>query len=292
MTISLGCGLITWRRFPNFNLDAALADIARAGFSGANLLFNPDWTPADARATYSRAGLVPAPGYYGGRFWRADARAAILEDARHWAAFSAALGLTEMFVAPWFGDYATPHGDRTAIPGRVDALAGARIRPDDLTRFADALNAFGAATLAEGVRACFHNHAGTAIESESEVEALLALTDPACVFLGPDTGHLAWAGGDLVTFARRHASRILAAHVKDIDLDVRARGIAACWDYATFERNGLFAEFGEGGADVRGFVDSLKRAGFSGWLLAETDTTQKPTAYDSAVASFRAMSQL
>ncbi len=287
MAIQLGCALITWRRFPDFTPERALADIARAGYAGAPLPFLPEWDVAAARAAFDRVGLMPAPGYYGGRFWRADLRAALIDDARRWAAFSAALGLTEMFVAPWVGDYATPHGDRKAVAGRLGALTGARIRPDDLARFADALNAFGAASLAEGVRACFHNHAGSAIEHEDEVEALLAATDPACVFLGPDAGHLAFAGADPVAFARRHAGRIRAAHVKDIDLVVRAQGVAAGWDYDTFERNGLFTELGEGGVDVAGFVDTLTSAGFSGWLIVETDTTRKPTAFDSALANRR-----
>jgi inosose dehydratase len=287
MAIQLGCALITWRRFPDFSPERALAEIARAGYAGAPVPFLPEWDTSHARAVFERVALKHAPGYYGGRFWRADLRGALLEDARRWAAFSTALGLTEMFVAPWVGDYATPRGDRKAVAGRLGGLAGARIQPDDLARFADALNAFGAATLAEGVRACFHNHAGSAIEHEEEVEALLAATDPALVFLGPDAGHLAFAGADPVAFARRHAGRILAAHVKDIDLGVRARGVAEGWDYDTFERNGVFTELGEGGVDVAGFVNALTSSGYSGWLIVETDTTRKPSAFDSALANRR-----
>ena len=41
---------------------------------------------------------------------------------------------------------------------------------------------------------------------------LLALADPALVFLGPDTGHLAWAGADVLAFCRTYAPRIKTLH--------------------------------------------------------------------------------
>jgi len=44
------------------------------------------------------------------------------------------------------------------------------------------------------VTICLHQHVGTWIETAAEVDWLMERLDPELVALGPDTGHLAWAG--------------------------------------------------------------------------------------------------
>ena len=123
------------------------------------------------------------------------------------------------------------------------------------------------------------------IETRAEVDRLLALTDPTLVFLGPDTGHLAWAGADPVAFCRDYDTRIKTLHLKDIDAGVRDRGRDAGWDYGAFEQHGVFVELGEGCVDFPAIFAILRGVGFSGLLIAETDVTQKPTALESAAVS-------
>jgi inosose dehydratase len=280
--ILIGCGQITWRSVPE---EQALAEIAQAGYAGAPAGLRDRRTARETLELYARYGLRPAPGYYGAEFWRAEQRAAILEQARHQADFARELGLTELYVAT--GGFTTFHNsagqNRKQIAARVGPGDG--LSDDDFKRFADALNEFGALTLREGVRSCFHNHVGSVIESGDEIERLLALADPAVVFLGPDTGHLAWAGVEPVAFCRRHLARIKTLHVKDIDAAVLERGRAAGWDYDTFERNGIFAELGRGSVDLAALFELLRANGFAGWAIAETDTTQLPSALESATIS-------
>ena len=70
------------------------------------------------------------------------------------------------------------------------------------------------------------------IETREEIDRLLSLLDPALIFLGPDTGHLAWAGADPVAFCRDYAARIKTIHVKDVDARVRDRGRIRCRRFA------------------------------------------------------------
>jgi inosose dehydratase len=200
------------------------------------------------------------------------------------AAVSRALGCTELYVAPGGFDYVTRSGKtRRETAGHVrpeDSLTD-----DEFAIFAETLNLAGEITLAEDVKSCFHNHVGTVIETRAEVDHLLALTDPSLVFLGPDTGHLAWAGAEPVAFFSDYAERIKTAHLKDIDAAVRDRGHAAGWDYGSFTDAGVFVELGEGCVDFPALLAILRAAGFAGWLIAETDVTQKPTPYDSAAIS-------
>lgn len=281
-TIAIGCGQITWPR--STPEEQVLADIAQAGYDGAMAAPRPATTAQETAALFARFGLRPAPGYLGADFWRPEQREQILDQARHFARFSREVGLTELYVAASGFDFIPPSG-------RTRAQASGHVRPDDalsaaeLRQFADTLNRVGEITLAEGVRSCFHNHVGTVIETREEIDALLALVDPALVFLGPDTGHLAWAGADPVAFCRDYAPRILTMHLKDINLDVAAQGRAAQWDYGTAQRHGIWTELGQGAIDFPAIIEILRGVGFAGWLIVETDVTQLATPLESARVS-------
>ena len=288
--ILIGCGQITWIRFTSNGRqwlapeEQVLTEIAQAGYDGAPASPERNRSAQETIELYGRYGLRPAPGYIGTAFWNKERRDEILERVRRHASFSRAVGSTELYVAPGGFDYVTRSGRR-----RYE-LAG-HVRPEDsLTDeefqiFAETLNLAGAITLAEGVRSCFHNHVGTVIETREEIDRLLMLTDPDLVFLGPDTGHLAWAGADPVAFCRDYAKRLKTLHLKDIAADVRDRGRDAGWDYNTFSQQGIFVELGEGCVSFPAIFAILRAVDFSGWLIVETDVTQKPTARESVTIS-------
>lgn len=289
MTIDVGCGQITWNQFHSAEEDV-LRDIHEAGYDGApwragrDTSGNPSQVAEQVRRVYQRHELVPAPGYFSAIFWEREQQPAIVEAAKRHAAITAQLGLTETFVAE--GSFG-----RTMPSGRTRSQAAAHVTPadrlpdDQFKMLADGVSAAASAMLAEGVRACFHNHVGTVVETGQEIETLLELTDPEVLFLGPDTGHLAWGGVDVVDFCRRHAARIRCLHLKDIVAEVREEGIRADWDYGTFSDRGVFTELGDGFEDFAGMLAALRDQGFDGWLIIETDVTQRPSALESATIS-------
>jgi inosose dehydratase len=281
--ILIGCGQITWPRgTPG---ERILTEIAQAGYTGAPAYPVGGRSASETAALYAKYGLKPAPGYFGADFWQVDQRDQILEGARRMARFMRQVGCTELYVAAGgFEGYVTSAGKhRKELAGHVGPNDG--LTDAEFQQFADTLNRVGEITLQEGVHSCFHNHVGSVIETGDEIERLLALVNPDLVFLGPDTGHLAWAGVDAVDFCRQYASRIKTIHVKDIHAEVLQRGQEAHWDYDTFVDNGLFAELGEGCIDFPSLFDVLRVAGFGGWAIVETDVTQKPTALDSVRVS-------
>jgi len=278
----IGCGQITWR---GVDEDAVLADIAAAGYVGAPAGPHPDRSPAQTVALFQRHGLRPAPGYFAADFWKAEEKTAILERARQFAAATAELGLTEMYVATggFDRDVMASGRTRSAASGHVTAADG--LSDTDFGQFVATLNRVGEISLAEGVKSCFHNHVGSVIETGAEMDRLLAATDPGVVFLGPDTGHLAWAGADVVDFFRRYASRIKTVHVKDINEAVRKEGVANQWDYRTFSDHGIWTEVGQGVIDFPTVFQILADAGFGGWIIVETDVTQLASPLESAQVS-------
>lgn len=285
MTIDIACGQITWRNSGESD-DEVLSDIASAGYAGAPW---PGRQGKDARAIaeqFRRHGLRPAPGYFWADLWEVDRRKEHLAEARRYAQVSQDLGLTELYLAAGGFDRVRPgHRTRREAAGNVtpdDALSD-----QEFEELADGVSAVARTTLEYGVRSCYHNHVGTFVETRAEVERLLSMADKEALFLGPDTGHLAWAGEDPVAFCRDHLDRVLTVHIKDIDRHALAEGRVKDWDYATYSRNGIFTELGQGVVDWDGFFSLLRDGGFSGWLIVETDVTQLPSPKDSATASRR-----
>ena len=99
-------------------------------------------------------------------------------------------------------------------PARV-ACAGAV--PEDGSRSIDETGfkaiASNLSRLAEvvgrhGLAVHYHNHAGTFVETPTELERLVALIEPGSVDLCFDTGHFAYGGGDALAFLREHICRI------------------------------------------------------------------------------------
>lgn len=159
------------------------------------------------------------------------------------------------------------------------ADAGPRVAVD-WERLADGVASAAALTRARGFEPTFHHHMGSRVQTPSEIERLLELTD---VGLLLDTGHLAAAGGDVLRGLRDWRDRIEHVHVKDVRLGV-LRG-AADWDDAW--RRGVFCELGAGDIDLESFFAELN--GYSGWLVVEQDWIPGPgdDASEAAAAQAR-----
>jgi inosose dehydratase len=133
---------------------------------------------------------------------------------------------------------------------------------------------------------------GSVIETRAEIDHLWDLVDRSVVWMGPDTGHLAWGGVDVVQFCREYAPMIKSLHIKDIDPQVLAEGREKNWEYHTFSQHGIFTELGTGFVDFPAVLSILESVGYTGWLIVETDVTQQPTALISAQMSRRYLTTL
>ena len=286
--MKIACGGITWGSYARqkgieLSQDQVFAEIAQAGYEGAPFNLRDKRTPKEIVAFFDKYGLKPAPGYLGARFWEKDQEGEILEQAKQAAQAAQAVGCTELYVA------ASPLTRREAS-GHVrpqDALPDAGYE-----QFARVLNRVGETCLKHGVKIGFHNHVGSVIETRDEVDKLFGRVDRALVFQGPDTGHLAWAGADVVQFVRDYVDSIVTLHIKDIDPNVLKEGVAKSWDYDTFSDHGIFTELGEGFVDYKTVFGILKKAHFAGWVVVETDVTQKATPLESAIISRKHLKSL
>lgn len=117
-----------------------------------------------------------------------------------------------------------------------------------------------------GIGVGLHNHLGSPVESQEELEAFLARCPQAGLIL--DTAHLAAADGDPVEIVEKYGDRIISVHLKDwfvVDPDI---GL----DH--WPQRGRFCELGAGniGMDNMAVMKALVEAGYDGWVFVEQDT--------------------
>ncbi len=170
---------------------------------------------------------------------------------------------------PWLIAADAGSDERRAVAGRVPP---ALLLPAEAwQRIGDGLDALARRCARYGVGVVFHPHAGTHVETEAEVEALLACAPPSTVGLCLDTGHLAYGGADAAALCRRYAGRVRHVHLKDVRGDLLARVRTEGLDYATAVGEGIFAPLGEGVVDFAAILHTLRAAGYDGWYVLEQD---------------------
>ena len=176
--------------------------------------------------------------------------------------------LGDLQAATLFGSVDLPANDRqrithknrieycAAIGATAYGLVGAgrpRARPPtpeelrDLAGMCDDLAAFGKA---HGVTVAYHPHTRCTVQTESEIDQLMTLTEHLTLCL--DVSHIALVGEDPLAHLRKYRGRMGYAHLKD-------------WGA------GDFVELGRGtlGIDFGACLRELESQSFTGWVVLE-----------------------
>jgi inosose dehydratase len=158
---------------------------------------------------------------------------------------------------------------RAGIATRAD-----RASDDRFQRLLDGIHQVARQVTPIGVTCAFHNHAGSYVETEEEIERFLTAADPSLVKFCLDTGHATVGGADPAALARRHASRIAHVHLKDVDPSVLGELRRQGFGFLQGVRSFLFCELGRGCARIAETVRALQESGYDGWYVAEQDTSR------------------
>jgi sugar phosphate isomerase/epimerase len=262
---------------PGFRSDypGVLAQVRAAGFDAVMLEVLATQTLRDYARMIEETGLALAPGYcavglpedHGVTLRRGSAEwVRWFDGVRRKAEESHYFGLDTIFLAPEmnFAD--------TSIRTREAVAVGAAFDEGRLDRLIEVLGEAAGVLRAEGVRAGLHNHVGTWVETEHEIDRVLGALDPALLGASFDVGHLVWAGIDPIAMLTRYADRLVDVHVKDLDLAVAEASRATRTGYDEASERGLFREPGTGGIDLDAVLAALPD-GFPGWIIIEIDRT-------------------
>lgn len=139
--------------------------------------------------------------------------------------------------------------------------------------YAERLNAFGEHLLETyDIKLAYHHHMGAYVESPSDVDKLMQLTDPSKVFLLFDTGHVYFGGAAKpVDLLKKHVHRVVHVHCKDVRPSVIAKARNNGWSFLQGVLNGVFTVPGDGSIDFGAVLRTLKDSGYEGWLVVEAE---------------------
>lgn len=273
---------------PAFRADypGILRAIREAGFAAVMMEVLDTQTLQDYARMVADAGLTLAPGYasialpedHGVALAAGSAEEVRWFDGvRRKAEESNFFGLDTVFLAPEMS------WSDTAVRNNVSVAVGAAFDAGRLDRVIDMIGRSAEVLRAEGVRAGLHNHIGTWIETEHEIESTLAAIPADLLGASFDIGHLAWAGIDPVAMVRRHADRVLDLHLKDLDLSVAERSRLTPTPYREATDAGIFLEPGLGDLDLDAVLAALPEE-WAGWTIIEVDRASMDPIASAAVS--------
>jgi inosose dehydratase len=267
MPVRLGISPIGWSNddLPELGGDTALetclAEARLAGFQGIELGNKFPRDPALLRPILEWHGLSLISGWYSGRLLDRSVteELAVIEVHR---ALLVAMGCAVLVYA---------ETSRSIAGDRCRPLSGRpRLGDGGWRDFGGRLTDLAQRLSRRGIRLVYHHHIGTVVESEAEIDRLMAATGDSVALL-LDTGHLAFAGVDPAVLARRYGHRIAHVHCKDVRRDVLAGVRAGDASFLAAVLDGVFTVPGDGCIDFGAVLAALAAADYRGWLVVEAE---------------------
>jgi inosose dehydratase len=90
-----------------------------------------------------------------------------------------------------------------------------KLSEDEIKAYGRKMTVFAEWSAGQGMPLAYHHHMAAGIETERELDLLMANSGEALPMLF-DAGHMAFAGGDVLRVVDRHHKRISHVHTKDI----------------------------------------------------------------------------
>ena len=148
----------------------------------------------------------------------------------------------------------------------------ARFTDAEFAQMCDGLNKLAEYAKSNGIRACFHHHMGTCVQTLEETVRMLENTSDD-LLLCYDTGHWTFSEVDPMAILNEFPNRIGHVHLKNMRKDVRDQAIKESWSFLKSVRNGCFTVPGdpEGCVDFPAVLKKLDEIGYEGWIMVEAE---------------------
>lgn len=260
----------------HISLETCLSQAAEIGFDGIENGHKFPTDPAELAKTLAPHGLKFVSAWYSLQLLTRSAEAEIEAIGAHLARLKA-MGSPVLIACETSNAI---HGnDTVAVNDRP------RLDADRFAAFCADLEQVAAHCAAAGVPLVYHHHMGTIIESEEEIDALMAQTGPATRLL-LDTGHAYFGGGDPARLAEKHMGRVSHIHAKNVRPDVMGEVRGEGLSFLEGVRRGVFTVPGdpEGGVDFAPVLKTAAKHEYSGWLVIEAEQdpeVRDPVTYQS-----------
>ena len=149
-----------------------------------------------------------------------------------------------------------------------------KLTGDEIKAYGRKMTVFAEWCASEGMPIAYHHHMAAAIETEPELDLLMANSGEALPLLF-DAGHMAFAGGDVLGVIDKHHKRISHVHTKDIRRAVIDRLDRTRESFLDAVVKGAFTVPGDGSLDFAAIVSRLASHGYEGWFVVEAEQDPK-----------------
>lgn len=267
MSVRIGINPLTWTNddMPELGadtpLETCLSEGKEAGYAGFELGNKFPRDPAVLGPILEEQGLSLVSGWFSGKLLERSVEEEIVAIQGHLSLLKS-LGASAMVYCEVTG---CVHGERETPVSKRPVLGA-----EQWAELGAKLNQVAEYTLSQGVKIAYHHHMGTVVQTEADIDQLMANTS-AAVGLLLDTGHLTYAGGDPVAVQQRHAKRINHVHCKDIRRAVLEDVLNRDSSFLNSVLAGVFTVPGDGCVDYPMIFKGLKAADYSGWLVVEAE---------------------
>lgn len=149
-----------------------------------------------------------------------------------------------------------------------------RLSEEEIKAYGRKMTAFAEWCAGQGMPIAYHHHMAAVIETEAELNLLMANSGEALPLLF-DAGHLAFAGGDVLRVIDNLHSRISHVHTKDVRGSVIDKLDRKRESFLDAVVKGAFTVPGDGSLDFAAIIARLASYGYEGWFVVEAEQDPK-----------------
>lgn len=266
-TVRLGVAPIAWSNsdLPELGgdttLETCLAESREAGFTGTETGVKFPMDAAILGPILKQHDIKLVSGWFSGSILEVSLEEEKERLEEQLACFQA-LGAPVLVYAETTG---TLQADRATPVSRRRKLD-----PSDFPEYGRKLTQVADYLQERGLPMSYHPHMGTIVETDTEVDLLMANTGPS-VGLLVDTGHVTYAGGDPYALVKRHGARLNHIHCKDIRPAVLKQVKADDLSFLDAVIEGVFTVPGDGCINYNRFAKGLAAVDYEGWVVVEAE---------------------
>jgi inosose dehydratase len=149
-----------------------------------------------------------------------------------------------------------------------------KLSEEEVSAYGRKMTVFAEWCAGQGMPIAYHHHMAAAIETEAELDLLMANSGEALPLLF-DAGHMAFAGGNVLRVIDKHHSRISHVHTKDVRSSVIEKLDRKRESFLDAVVKGAFTVPGDGSLDFVAIIARLASYGYEGWFVVEAEQDPK-----------------
>mgnify|MGYP003320599436 FL=1 len=267
MKIKLGIAPIAWSNddMPELGgdtpIEQCLEEASLAGFTGIELGGKFPRNPGITNFLLKKYNLKMPGGWYGSLL-----RGRSAND--EWAAMQDHLNLLKIVKADVFV-FADVSG---SIQGDQSRKLSTRpnMNDDEFIEYCKKINEISNRLYNEGIPMSYHEHMGTIIQTEQDVDRFMENTNDN-TFLLYDTGHLLFAQADFERVLKNYVTKINHVHCKDIRKNILENSLKHDLSFRESFLDGVFTVPGDGCIDYGPLLKILYENNYEKWLIIEAE---------------------